>query len=113
MATSSFGKSFLIAAGIGGLAGIIAGLGDRFEASKAAAAKKTKVSGSPYARPLAYLYGVWPLIKAGIAGRKSLEQAATVSRTLTNNDDFLRDARKEEVDFVVTLQAELGRRLAA
>jgi len=133
MATSTFGKLFLIAAGIGGAAGIIAGLGDRAEAAtkpqpkppvkkkrrKVASAESEQpedeapeatVGASPWAQPLAYLYGTWPLIKAGVAGGKSKKQALLVAETLLNNDSFNKDARKEEVAFVVALHSFIVQR---
>lgn len=135
MAKSNFGKVFLIAAGIGGAAGIIAGLGDRAEAAtkpqpkppmkkkprKVALAEgeqegeamEAMVGGSSWARPLAYLYGVWPLVRAGIAGRETMRQALQIARALLTNDAFVNDARKEEVNFVAVLESELSRRVAA
>ena len=131
MAKSSFGKIFLIALGIGGAAGIIAGLGDRAEAAtppkpptkkkrrKVASAEveqgeeEAMVGSHPFARPLAYLYGVWPLIKAGISSRDTMEQALKVASTLLANEDFTAGARKEEANFVATLHIELTRRVEA
>lgn len=136
MAKSSFGKIFLIALGVGGAAGIVAGLGDRAEAAtkappppppkppvkkkrrKVASAEveqegeEAMVGASPFARPLAYLYGVWPLIKSGISSRDTMEQALQVASTLLANEAFTTGARKEETNFVATLHIELTRRVA-
>jgi hypothetical protein len=135
MAKSSFGKIFLIALGIGGAAGIIAGLGDRAEAAtppkppapkpqvkkkrrKVASAEaeqseeEAMVGGSPWARPLAYLYGVWPLIKSGISSHATMQQALRVAGSLWGNESFTKNGAREELRFVSTLVHELLRRLS-